>query len=275
MDRQKRSDWKYRASAVLFTLLIAGSAIGCSSDKLAESTKTSDTQAAAQSPKRTSEEEERIRSEALAKIAEGNGQNETEPTAQADPDQVVEADAAGSEPVQENGLFYKDGILIVNKKYSVPADYAPGVDPTAQAQVTQLLQDMASQGMNVSYDTSNFRSYDTQSGLYFGYVGAYGQAEADTFSARPGYSEHQTGLAFDLKDSAGNLITSPTEAQWLLDNSWKYGFIVRYQEGKEAITGYQAEPWHLRYIGDRAQEIAQSGLTLEEFLGVEGGDYVD
>lgn len=201
------------------------------------------------------------------------------------PDGPQDGDSVPAETLPENGqatalkeetidgIYYKDGILIANKKHGLPADYAPGVDPTASAQVSALIADMIAQGMDVSYDTSNFRSYDTQAGLYNNYVAGYGQAEADTFSARPGYSEHQTGLAFDLKHSSGALLTGLTEAQWLLDNSWKYGFIVRYQEGKEGITGYQAEPWHLRYIGDKAQAIAQSGLCLEEYLGVDGGDY--
>ncbi len=171
------------------------------------------------------------------------------------------------------GLTYIDNILIVNKKYSLPPDYAPGVDPKAQEQVNALIQEMQNQGLNVGWTTSNFRSYEYQGQLYNNYVASYGQEAADTFSARPGFSEHQTGLAFDLTTSTGELITAPREAQWLLDHAAEYGFIVRYQEGKEAITGYQAEPWHLRYIGPRAQEIAQSGLTLEEFLKAESGDY--
>lgn len=173
----------------------------------------------------------------------------------------------------EEGLAFKDGILIVNKKYKVPDWYAPGVNPTAQEAINRLIGAMQQEGLNVGWTTSNFRSYEYQTELYNRYVSLNGQEAADTFSARPGYSEHQTGLAFDLTDSAGQLITSPIEAQWLLDYAPQYGFIVRYQEGKEDITGYQAEPWHLRYIGERAQEIADSEKTLEEFLGVEGGDY--
>ncbi len=172
------------------------------------------------------------------------------------------------------GLTYIDDILIVNKKYGLPQEYAPGVNPEAQEHINMLIQEMQNQGLNVGWTTSNFRSYEYQTQLYNNYVASYGQEAADTFSARPGFSEHQTGLAFDLTTSTGELITAPTEAQWLLDHAAEYGFIVRYQEGKEAITGYQAEPWHLRYIGERAQEIATSGLTLEEFLNVQGGDYL-
>lgn len=181
--------------------------------------------------------------------------------------------AEESVKVSEDGLTFVHGILLVNKKHGVPDDYAPGMDLQAQSQCSRLIADMQEQGMNVSSSTTNYRSYPYQSELYDSYVSTYGQEEADTFSARPGYSEHQTGLAFDLLDPSGQLLTSPAEAQWLLDHAAEYGFIVRYPQGKENITGYQAEPWHIRYIGEEAEAIAASGLTLEEYLGVEGGDY--
>lgn len=172
-----------------------------------------------------------------------------------------------------DGLHYKDRILIVNKKYGLPADYAPGTDPQAASQMEKLLAAMQSEELQVSSSTSNFRSYAYQNSLYQNYVSQYGQQQADTFSARAGFSEHQSGLAFDLLSPSGQLLTTEPEVQWLQDNAWKYGFIVRYLPEKEAITGYQAEPWHLRYIGEKAEEIAKSGLCLEEYLGVEGGDY--
>ena len=136
-----------------------------------------------------------------------------------------------------------------------------------------MIADMQSLGLSISNSYSGYRSYQYQSSLYQNYVNSYGQASADTFSARPGYSEHQSGLAFDLIQPNGALLESPNEAQWVAQNAHKYGFIVRYQSGKESITGYMAEPWHVRYVGDEAVNIYQSGLTLEEYLGVEGGDY--
>ncbi len=190
------------------------------------------------------------------------------------PQEIAPIDNDSAKASQKaQGLYEVNGLIVVNKKHPLPYDYAPGVDPVAQSQVNVLIGDMINQGLAVGWTTSNFRSYDYQSQLYNNYVAANGQAEADRFSARPGYSEHQTGLAFDLTDPYGQLLTSPVEAQWLIDNSWKYGFIVRYLDGKEEITGYMPEPWHLRYVGDQAQAIAQSGLTLEEYLGVDGGDY--
>ena len=169
--------------------------------------------------------------------------------------------------------YYVNGILIVNKKHPLPANYGSQEDPTALSQLQKMIADMQSLGLSISNSYSGYRSYQYQSSLYQNYVNSYGQASADTFSARPGYSEHQTGLAFDLIQPNGALLESPNEAQWVAQNAHKYGFIVRYQSGKESITGYMAEPWHVRYVGDEAVNIYQSGLTLEEYLHVEGGDY--
>ncbi len=178
-----------------------------------------------------------------------------------------------------NGSYYtvksKQGndIVIVNKKHALSPDYNPGEIPEAKAAFLNLLADMKAQGFALSDNYSGFRSYATQNDLYNSYVARDGQAAADRYSARPGYSEHQTGLAFDLLDASGQLLTEPTASQWLLDHAADYGFIVRYREGKEGTTGYMPESWHVRYIGSEAKEIAASGLTLEEYLGVEGGSY--
>lgn len=170
--------------------------------------------------------------------------------------------------------YYKNGILIVNKKHPVPPGFGGGVNQTALAAVNRMISDMKAEGLSVDSTTSNYRSYSYQSTLYQNYVSAYGQASADTFSARPGYSEHQTGLAFDLREpGGGSLLTNSKATSWVAKNAHKYGLIVRYQSGKEWITGYQAEPWHVRYVGDIATSIYNSGLSLEEYLGVSGGGY--
>lgn len=176
----------------------------------------------------------------------------------------------------EDGLTIVNGILISNKKHPLPADYNPGDDPVAYEQVQKLIADMQSEGLSVSLNTSGFRDYAYQEQLYNGYVEQYGIAEADKISARPGYSEHQTGLTHDLIDLNGELITSEPEASWIREHCADYGFIVRYPQGKESITGYDYEPWHLRYVGNpAAQEIMSKGITLEEYLNVEGGDYTE
>ncbi|EHI74428.1 surface antigen [Streptococcus criceti] len=177
-----------------------------------------------------------------------------------------------------NGSYYyvagKHGpILIVNKKYALSSSYNPGENAVAKDAFVRLRNDMINQGYNVGYAYSGFRTYDYQKNFYQSYVNQDGQAAADRYSARPGYSEHQTGLTFDLTDRSGNLLEDQAAAQWLRDNAHRYGFIVRYQLGKESITGFMQEPWHIRYIGQEAQDIHESGLSLEEYLGVEGGDY--
>ena len=168
-----------------------------------------------------------------------------------------------------------DEIVVANKHYPMSKEYNPGENPTAKAELLKLIAAMQQAGFPISDHYSGFRSYETQVKLYQDYVNQDGKAEADRYSARPGYSEHQTGLAFDLIGTNGNLVTEEKAAQWLLDHAADYGFVVRYLKGKEKETGYMAEEWHLRYVGKEAKEIAASGLSLEEYYGFEGGDYVD
>ena len=168
-----------------------------------------------------------------------------------------------------------DEIVVANKHYPMSKDYNPGENPTAKAELLKLIAAMQQAGFPISDNYSGFRSYETQTQLYQDYVNKDGKAEADRYSARPGYSEHQTGLAFDLIGTNGDLVTEEKAAQWLLDHAADYGFVVRYLKGKEKETGYMAEEWHLRYVGKEAKEIAASGLSLEEYYGFEGGDYVD
>lgn len=169
--------------------------------------------------------------------------------------------------------YYVQGIMVVNKKHGLPANYAPQENAEAGAKIRQLIADMQRQGYAISSSYSGYRSYSYQSSLYNNYVNSYGQAQADRFSARPGYSEHQTGLAFDLKHSNGTLVETTPEVNWIAAHAHEYGFIVRYPSGKESVTGYMPEPWHLRYVGDQASAIYASGLTLEEYLGISGGGY--
>ena len=169
--------------------------------------------------------------------------------------------------------------MVVNKKHKLPADYNPGENPNAGEKVRELIKKMQELGFSISNQYSGFRSYEYQTQLYQNYVNKDGKEAADTYSARPGYSEHQTGLAFDILNGAGGLLgENPQDEkaiEWLHSHAHEYGFIVRFQEGKEAITSYQAEAWHLRYVGDIAEKIYTSNLTLEEYFGVEGGNYAD
>ena len=190
--------------------------------------------------------------------------------------QITETQVTGK--LTNNGSYYSvrgkyDDIIIVNKKHGLSKDYNPGENPTAKAAFVRLRDDMINQGLNVGRSYSGFRSYDYQKTLYDNYVSRDGQAAADRYSARPGFSEHQTGLVFDLTDKSGNLLEDSRASQWLKDNAHNYGFIVRFQAGKEASTGYMSEAWHIRYVGKEAKDIHDSGLSLEEYFGIEGGDY--
>ena len=165
---------------------------------------------------------------------------------------------------------YEGDTLIVNKSYGLPQSYDPGkLDPTCEDWFYKLVGAAAKDGITI-YLSSGYRSYDYQSQIYNNYVGIYGTETADTFSARPGNSEHQTGLAIDVNTIDDSFAGTP-EALWLEEHCWEYGFIIRYPEGKQYITGYKYEPWHIRYVGSAvAKQIHDMGgdLTLEELFGI-------
>lgn len=169
---------------------------------------------------------------------------------------------------------YVKGILIANKKYPLPATYNKGEDSTAKAAFEKMAA--AAKLENIELVAfSGFRSYEYQTTLYNNYVARDGQEKADRYSARPGHSEHQTGLAFDIGEKGREdlWLTSAfgeTEAgQWLVHNAHKHGFILRYPKEKEHITGFMYESWHFRYLGvETATNVYESGVTLEEYLGI-------
>lgn len=160
-----------------------------------------------------------------------------------------------------------NGIPIANKTYPVPADYNPGLLNETYDAFLELKQAAYEEGLEINF-MSGFRSYGEQTEVYKGWYEIY-STEADRVSARPGHSEHQLGLAIDVNSIEFTFADTP-EGLWLAENCWKYGFIIRYKEGTEHITGYMYEPWHIRYLGDElAEEVHFSGLTLEEYLGID------
>ena len=167
-----------------------------------------------------------------------------------------------------NGVTYVGGVLIANKTYALPASYAPGdLTDETYAAFYRMQSDAWDLGLSL-YISSGYRSYDLQNRLYNRYVSQDGKAAADRYSARPGHSEHQTGLAFDLNTITQSFAYT-AEGRWVAKNCWRYGFILRYPEGKEDKTGYMYEPWHLRYLGKPlAEKVYESGLCLEEYLGI-------
>ena len=168
----------------------------------------------------------------------------------------------------DEGITYIDGILVVNKTYSIPSDYNPGVDQEAKDAFDKMQAAAYSEGLNI-YISSGFRSYEYQSGLYERYAARDGYTEADRYSARPGHSEHQTGLAFDL-NTIDDSFADTAEGKWVAEHCAEYGFIIRYPKDKEAITGFIYEPWHIRYLGEEtAKKVYNSGMCLEEYLGID------
>jgi len=162
---------------------------------------------------------------------------------------------------------YINGILVVNKTYALPSWYGDGLTAETQAAFDAMQAEAASLGLDL-YISSGFRSYWSQESIYNRYVSQDGQEAADRYSARPGHSEHQSGLTFDLNSIDESFAYTP-EGEWVRDNAHRFGFVIRYPPGKEAITGYIWEPWHLRYLGvSVATDLYSSGLSLEEYLGI-------
>lgn len=171
--------------------------------------------------------------------------------------------------------------VIINKINALPAGYEPedlrsvGGNERLRAEAASALETLlaaASARGTALYVISGYRSYTTQVATYDGYVRADGQTQADTYSARPGHSEHQTGWVVDVGNGTCDLQTcfgDTLAGRWLADHAHEYGFTIRYMRGKEAVTGYQYEPWHLRYVGVAlATELHKNAQTMEEFFGV-------
>lgn len=170
--------------------------------------------------------------------------------------------------------------VLVNKYHKLSKNYEPSDLETISSKYgTGKLRTEAKQAFekmcedakkdNISiYSGSAYRSYDYQLNLYNRYVAVDGITKTDTYSARAGYSEHQTGLAIDIMNSKWEYIEeTDNEYTWLINNSYKYGFILRYPSDKEKITGYMYEPWHYRYLGVKlATEIINLNLTYEEYI---------
>ena len=173
--------------------------------------------------------------------------------------------------------------VIVNKYYKLSKDYEPddltkidskfasGSNQRLRKEAAIKFEEMAAEALKNGYKIyagSTYRSYDYQLGLYNRYVAKDGFDEAETYSARAGYSEHQLGLAVDIINGKWEYLSeNDEEYEWLIDNSYKYGFILRYPRGKEYITGYVFEDWHFRYLGiDLATKVYNSKLTYDEYV---------
>ncbi len=185
-----------------------------------------------------------------------------------------------------NDVYYIDDIMMVNKTYGLPKSYIPVdtkescigktstcnkcINKTAYEAFNKMRADASSIGLNI-YIASGYRPYVGQESIYNRYIKRDGKEAADTYSARPGYSEHQTSYSFDLNSITDSFIKTK-EGLWVNDNAYLYGFIIRFPKGKDRITGYKYEPWHLRYVGyDLAKKLYNNGdwISLEEYFGVD------
>lgn len=184
-----------------------------------------------------------------------------------------------------NGVTYIDGYMIVNKTYTVDESFVPTdtyessenktntcntcINNTVYKAWKEMSSDAAALGLNIKI-TSGYRPYKTQETIYNRYVSRDGQEKADTYSARPGSSEHQTGLCFDL-NSISDAFANTNEGVWVNNNAYKYGFIIRYPKGKNDETGYKYESWHLRYVGtDLSYKLYNNGnwISMESYFGI-------
>lgn len=185
---------------------------------------------------------------------------------------------------KEKNEEYNPMLMLVNDNYWLDENFVPAnlekvnihfsgaasdqemyMEYEAAKALEKLVDDALIDGIEL-YGVSGYRSYELQQHIYDINVINNGQEYTNGYVAIPGRSEHQIGLAMDLGDATGNLIQNEIEVDWIQNNSHLYGFIVRYPEGKEDITGYNYESWHIRYVGiDAATEIYNSNITFEEY----------
>ena len=218
-----------------------------------------------------------------------------------DPDEPVQKPDPVKNPPQGDGSDYgvpivstltkDDGnlLVLVNKEYTISRDYYPidMVDVDGSLSTNQnlkvkreaydayltMLKDAQAEGLNFCI-CSAYRGFEVQESLYYNSLASNGKEYTDKMFAYPGRSEHHTGYAIDVTSASMNWGLSQDYADypdgaWIAEHCDEYGFIIRYPKGKEDITGYMYEPWHIRYVGvEIAKEITEAGITLEEYLGV-------
>jgi len=173
-----------------------------------------------------------------------------------------------------------DITVLVNKSHALPSDYVPKnlvpipsfpnlvIKEEAMSDFENLLA--AAKLDNIIFiPYSTYRSYDYQEGLYNKYLQSDPVSVVDTYSARPGHSEHQTGLALDVRSDDHWYNLTDEDYEWMQNNSYKYGFIIRYPKDNSTITGYKEEPWHIRYIGiEHATKVHELNITYDEYYDI-------
>ena len=205
--------------------------------------------------------EDIINTDEISEVITSN-EDDTSSNLQKAKDEYIE----GEKPV------YINNILVANKDFGIPKNFASGLNDELLEAFNQMKSDAKEEGIILNI-RSGFRSYETQETLYNNYIARDGLEKASRYSAKPGYSEHQTGLAIDI--TTEDWFNDTKQAEWLYNNAYKYGFILRYPKGKEHITGYKYESWHYRYVGiEHSKNFAMNDLTLEEYLKIVNKDTI-
>ncbi|MGH7218272.1 MAG: M15 family metallopeptidase [Candidatus Microsaccharimonas sp.] len=271
------------ASFLYWQYTVAQDAIAQNTAQTKELTEKTDTQLKRIKERKAAEEKARLEKEAAEKAAAAKEAAEQSIAVGTAGASTLNAKACNVSTTHTNPAAID---VMVNKKHCIqPLSFVPSdlvtsngatLSAKAIAHYNQLFHAAAAAGQGF-YVTSSYRSYGTQVSTYNYWVSTSGQAGADTYSARPGYSEHQTGLVFDVAANGCVLdcFGGTSQYQWLQQNAANYGFIQRYYAGYEAITGYKAEEWHYRYVGiPVAQDMKAKGIkTLEQYWNLPGGLY--
>lgn len=252
--------------------------------KVEESTQTKENESSVEEPASTNADNSSATTANATSVPASSDSSEFAPPVVPSGNTVSKGTTSKGFQIQEiNGATYIDGVLIANKTYALPQDFIPTnpdqpvnadrsstcLDKTLMSAWNTMLKDATAKGLNI-YIASGYRSYNYQVNVYNRYVKSDGAAVADTYSSRPGNSEHQTGLCFDL-NTIEDSFQYTNEGKWVNDNCYKYGFCIRFPKGKDSATGYQYESWHLRYVGvDLATKLYNNGnwLSLEEYFGI-------
>lgn len=255
-----------------------------STAKVEESTQTKENESSSEEPASTNADNSSATTANATSVSASSDSSEFAPPVVPSGNTVSKGTTSKGFQIQEiNGATYIDGVLIANKTYALPQDFIPTnpdqpvnadrsstcLDKTLMSAWKIMLKDATAKGLNI-YISSGYRSYNYQVNVYNRYVQSDGTAKADTYSSRPGNSEHQTGLCFDL-NTIEDSFQYTNEGKWINDNCYKYGFCIRFPKGKDSATGYQYESWHLRYVGvDLATKLYNNGdwLSLEEYFGI-------
>lgn len=172
----------------------------------------------------------------------------------------------------ENGIASIDGIKIVNKSIPVSETVASSLSQEIEEAFIEMQSAISKEGMYIKI-VSGYRNFATQEVLYANYLASDNKENTETYSARPGHSEHHLGEAIDVGSDRDLSLIKPQylQSKWLEENCYKYGFILRYPENKKEYTGFICEPWHFRYVGkDLAKILYNNGdwITLEEYYGL-------